>query len=301
MTDIVERLHDHARNVGGDDSFERLYGDEACQIADEIERLRADVAYWKDLFAEAGSLINLHPDVATANELVQMSKTLDDQDAIAALRRRADDLMRRDRDEWKQTALNVGKARMEELAATSYEIERLRERVAELEAYGDIVTNQGLMIMELQQKLAASEARLEEQLRTIVALNDALGGEGSLTTDNLTKLARLEEEFQKQRETAAAMVSHRDSLLAALETRVRELEADRLSDDMALVLRATIRDLREQLAAREKDAERYRWLRDKGDTQSGYAICNWDGGAGDWFRVTADLDASIDKAMEGKA
>lgn len=40
MRDIVERLHDHARNAGGDDSFERLYEEEAIKIAAEISRLR---------------------------------------------------------------------------------------------------------------------------------------------------------------------------------------------------------------------------------------------------------------------
>jgi len=29
----IKRLHDHASNVGGDPSYERLYGNEACEIA----------------------------------------------------------------------------------------------------------------------------------------------------------------------------------------------------------------------------------------------------------------------------
>jgi hypothetical protein len=43
MTNIaakwIKRLDDHARNVGGDESFERLYGTEACGIADAITTL----------------------------------------------------------------------------------------------------------------------------------------------------------------------------------------------------------------------------------------------------------------------
>lgn len=49
MTDLIERLHDHARNVGGDDSFERLYGSEANEAADEIAALRARVAEMREL------------------------------------------------------------------------------------------------------------------------------------------------------------------------------------------------------------------------------------------------------------
>jgi hypothetical protein len=36
---LIERLHDHARNVGGDDSFERLYGSEAVEIATALSEL----------------------------------------------------------------------------------------------------------------------------------------------------------------------------------------------------------------------------------------------------------------------
>ena len=42
--ELIERLHDHARNVGGDPSFDRLGGSEACEIADEITRLRAELS-----------------------------------------------------------------------------------------------------------------------------------------------------------------------------------------------------------------------------------------------------------------
>jgi hypothetical protein len=49
MTDLIERLHDHARNVGGDDSFERLYGSEANEAADEIAALRARVAVLEEM------------------------------------------------------------------------------------------------------------------------------------------------------------------------------------------------------------------------------------------------------------
>lgn len=42
--ELIERLHDHARNVGGDPSFDRLGGSEACEIADEITCLRAELS-----------------------------------------------------------------------------------------------------------------------------------------------------------------------------------------------------------------------------------------------------------------
>lgn len=59
MTDeakaLVEQLRDHARNVGGDPSFERLYGSEAVALADlietqarEIERLREALEVIRD-------------------------------------------------------------------------------------------------------------------------------------------------------------------------------------------------------------------------------------------------------------
>lgn len=40
---LIERLEDHARNVGGDESFDRLYGSEACAAADAITALSARV------------------------------------------------------------------------------------------------------------------------------------------------------------------------------------------------------------------------------------------------------------------
>lgn len=38
-TDLVERLLDHARHVGGDESFDRLYGDEAVSLHNHIKSL----------------------------------------------------------------------------------------------------------------------------------------------------------------------------------------------------------------------------------------------------------------------
>lgn len=42
---LIERLRDHARSVGGDTSFERLYGNEACEAADALEALRGFVQH----------------------------------------------------------------------------------------------------------------------------------------------------------------------------------------------------------------------------------------------------------------
>lgn len=53
MGDLVERLRDHARNVGGDDSFERLYGNEANEAADEIASLRSENAAMRELLDTA--------------------------------------------------------------------------------------------------------------------------------------------------------------------------------------------------------------------------------------------------------
>lgn len=40
--EIAKRLEDHARAVGGDDSFERLYGSEAVEAAATIAALKAE-------------------------------------------------------------------------------------------------------------------------------------------------------------------------------------------------------------------------------------------------------------------
>lgn len=45
---LIERLQDHARNVGGDESYERLYGDEACEAATLIERQARQIAEAKE-------------------------------------------------------------------------------------------------------------------------------------------------------------------------------------------------------------------------------------------------------------
>ena len=53
MTDddkaLVERLWDHARNVGGDLSYDRLYGSEACQAADLIEAQAAEIKRLREI------------------------------------------------------------------------------------------------------------------------------------------------------------------------------------------------------------------------------------------------------------
>lgn len=43
---LIERLRDHARNVGGAPSFERLYGNEACEAADALEALKGYAAHY---------------------------------------------------------------------------------------------------------------------------------------------------------------------------------------------------------------------------------------------------------------
>ena len=69
---------------------------------------------------------------------------------------------------------------------------------------------------------------------------------------------------------------------------MKELAAQRL---------AALKEAERQRDELKADAERYRWLKDQ--NYGGYAICKWDGGAGDYFRcINIDgLDAEIDAAI----
>ena len=61
MTDakeLVERLRDHARNVGGDPSCTRLYGREACEAADHIEQQAARIAELEAALAKLQAAIS---------------------------------------------------------------------------------------------------------------------------------------------------------------------------------------------------------------------------------------------------
>jgi len=55
-SDLVARLYDHARNVGGDPSFERLYGAEALQAAALIETQAAELERLRGVLGEVHSL-----------------------------------------------------------------------------------------------------------------------------------------------------------------------------------------------------------------------------------------------------
>lgn len=52
--ELEKRLEDHARAVGGDDSFDRLYGSEAVQAAATIAALRAEIERAKEEGVRAG-------------------------------------------------------------------------------------------------------------------------------------------------------------------------------------------------------------------------------------------------------
>jgi hypothetical protein len=56
--------------------------------------------------------------------------------------------------------------------------------------------------------------------------------------------------------------------------------------------------LLERLEAAERDAARYRWLR---EADGDWGICEWDGASGDWVRDSRServVDAAIDAAMK---
>lgn len=78
-----------------------------------------------------------------------------------------------------------------------------------------------------KEKLAAVTKErddLDRRVTEYAALNDR----------QAKRLAAFEDEFQKQRETAAAIISHRDSVIAAIKARIAELESTRGTWDRVL-------------------------------------------------------------------
>jgi hypothetical protein len=73
--------------------------------------------------------------------------------------------------------------------------------------------------------------------------------------------------------------------------------AEKCSDNLAAAEFGD-KQIKAQLAAAQKDAERYRWLRDS-EIDREIDVALWDGDQwAPWYGEAEELDAAIDKAME---
>jgi len=94
-------------------------------------------------------------------------------------------------------------------------------------------------------KLTPDNLRYLSSVAKTAVMNNHLAASADMIESLRQRVAEFEEEFQRQRETAGAMVSHRDSLLAACEKELEFAKAEitHLHLDIEEARRDTIRQV----------------------------------------------------------